>query len=278
MLVDDTMRPRAAFPFLSDPWMEAAVGLAQEMLPVQPGLDLVLAVSVGPETAYLSRWEDGRLAEMTRSSAPDAALTVRCSVDIDAARWFDANPGSAAAAGVRISTNVGGCDVDIPFPPLHLFAGAMRVALPVIRGADVSVQMRMRDCAFGTVDGFVVFVSGQVAACGWGELADADVRVDGDWAAIDNFVAGGFDLGDVLEVLDVEGGLDALSVVHGLVRSDEMLAASARCRGVGTAFARLARIRGSVQYGDFSSALEVMTVAPLVAYGPGDGRRRKGRA
>lgn len=210
---------------LSDTWFEEALALVQE-LPVRPGLDGAVQFEAGD-----IRWHqvitDGRVTAWARGELPDAQLSVRMPMETALAAHRPGADGSALLATCTVVRADG--TEELP-APLDLLAQPALEALPLLRGADLTVQYHLANGPFGDVRVCSSFVDGRLVEMVLDEREDPDVEI---WVSFRAMAALRSGTATILELLAdgarFEGGEGPLMLFAGLEEGPELQAAKRSC-------------------------------------------------
>lgn len=205
-------------------WFERARALV-DGLPVQPGASCRIQFEAGEHRWHLVA-VDGRVEAWAPGELDDAELVVRMPVETALAIHRPGCDGTAALATCALVEADGSESL---LSPLDVGHRPELDDLPVLPGADVTIQYHLAKGPFGDVSVWWAFESGRSRAIGLGTDPEADIVARVPFQRIAPVRAGTMSILEALEGGEVEGGEGPLMLYAGLEESAELQAVGRSC-------------------------------------------------
>lgn len=224
---------------LSSAWFERARDLVSD-LPVQPGLGCRAQFRTEGASWHLVI-DDGRVARWDLGEIDDPTIVVRMPLDAAAEAC---QPDADGTAVLAACTLIGSDGTEGLPSPLDILDVPELDELPVLPGADVTIQFHLSDGPFGDVDYWWRFESGRSVASELGTAHDPDIVAWGPFDAIQRVRSGEMSLLEALsQGARVEAEEGPLMLYAGLQESPEFQTAIRGCGPCGRVFGVLGTVR-----------------------------------
>lgn len=209
---------------LSAGWFDRARSLV-DGLPPQPGVSCRVQFEADDLRWHLVV-EDGRVVAWDLGVVPDPQVTVRMPMDTALAVH---RPGSDGTEALARSVLVEDDGSEGLLSPVDVGHRPELDALPLLPGADVTLQYHLADGPFGDVSVWWDFVSGRSRDIQLGTHPEPDVTVWVPFQRIAPVRAGSMSILEALEGGRVEGAEGPLMLYAGLEESPELQAVGRSC-------------------------------------------------
>lgn len=224
----------------------------------------------GVEHSRVIHIEDGVVTAVAQGTEEEAGTSVAILLDSTTARGLLSGVlnGTEATRAIRIEERIGDEVHRMLSPPLDLASRPEFDELPRLQGASLTVEYKTRSGPFGDVVHWEEFTDGRCTKRELGPHADPDVKIGMSFANLLRLKRGEIGVLDVLDPGAVEGSWAKLSLLAGLVESDEYQRALL-ASGAGPmtpALAALVEVSGTQSYRQvLADLVELAAPTPHVA-------------
>jgi hypothetical protein len=224
----------------SPEWFAYLEGLG-ERVRLTDGADCRIQFDVGG-TRFGLGIEGGRIGAFARGEIDAAELELRFTSDDGKALWRHELRDDAAMRAATVVTELNDGVYTGPPAPSDLLGRPELDELPVVPEASLVVAYTFRRGPFGLVHHWFRFEDGRPVDHGFGELDDADVRIETEYRAIPLLRSGEQTILEALEGGSIEGALGPITMLAGILDAPEFRAADLATGRHGFALATLGEL------------------------------------
>jgi hypothetical protein len=224
----------------SPEWFAQLEGVV-ELVRLTDGVGCHIQFDVGGERFGLVV-EDGKIRSFARGEIDAAELELRFTTDDGEALWRHELRDDAAMRAASVVTELADGVYIGPPAPGDLLGRPEFDGLPVIAEASLVVAYTFRRGPFGLVHHWFRFEDGRPVDDGFGELDDADVRVETEYRAIPLLRSGEQTILEALEGGSIDGALGPITMLAGILDAPEFRAADLASGRQGFALATLGEL------------------------------------
>jgi hypothetical protein len=224
----------------SPEWFAYLDGLV-ERIQLTSGIGCRIQFDIGGERLGLCV-EDGRIRSFARGEIEAPELELRFTADDGKALWRHELRDDAAMRAATVVTELPDGVYTGPPAPGDLLGRPEFDGLPVVPEASLVVAYTFRRGPFGLVHHWFRFEEGRPVDHGFGELDDADVRIETEYRAIPRLRSGEWSILEALEGGSIDGALGPITMLAGILDAPEFRAADLATGRQGFALATLGEL------------------------------------